>query len=90
MYDEIIDAEGRFVANFIVSTLKMGCPRKTFLLNCEILVNANHYTIVSSNNSLSLLWPVGIKYDDVLLFVRIAAPYTVKAGKSIQTFYLKM
>lgn len=32
--DETTDTEKRFVANFIVSTLEIGSPRKTFLLNC--------------------------------------------------------
>jgi len=34
--DETTDTEGRFVANFIVGTLEVGCPGKTFLLNCEV------------------------------------------------------
>lgn len=89
--DETTDAEGRFVANFIVGTLEVGCPGKTFLLNCEVLEKANHSTVAKMfNNSLSLLWPGGIQYDNVLLFVSDAAPYMVKAGKSIQSFYSKM
>jgi len=79
------------VANFIVGTLEVGCPGKTFLLNCEVLEKANHSTVAKMfNNSLSLLWPEGIQYDNVLLFVSDAAPYMVKAGKSIQSFYSKM
>ena len=37
-----------------------------------------------------LLWPEGIRYNDILLFVTDAAPYIVKAGKAIQAFYPKM
>jgi len=89
--DETTDAEERFVANFIVGTLEVGCPGKTFLLNCEVLEKANHSTVAKMfNNSLSLLWPGDIQYDDVLLFVSDAAPCMVKAGKSIQSFYSKM
>jgi len=39
---------------------------------------------------LFYLWPNGIKHDDVILFVTDAAPYMVKATKSIQAFYSKM
>ncbi|XP_060835176.1 uncharacterized protein LOC132918100 [Rhopalosiphum padi] len=64
---------------------------KGFLENCEVLEKANHSTVAKMfNNSLSLLWPGGIQYDNVLLFVSDAAPYMVKAGKSIQSFYSKM
>ncbi|VVC34539.1 Ribonuclease H-like domain,Domain of unknown function DUF659 [Cinara cedri] len=36
------------------------------------------------------LWPEGIKHDNVLIFVFDAAPYMVKAGRSICTLYSKM
>jgi hypothetical protein len=36
------------------------------------------------------LWPQGIKYDNVLLFLSDAAPYMVKAGKGIKIMYSKM
>lgn len=59
--DETTDAEGRFVANFIVGTSEIGCSGKTFLLNCEALEKANHSTVAQMfNNSLFLLWPGGI------------------------------
>jgi len=31
-----------------------------------------------------MLWPQGVKYKEVLLFVSDAAPYMMKAGKAIQ------
>jgi len=72
--EETTDAEGRFVANFIVGTLEVGCPGKTFLLNCEVVEKANHSIVAKMfNNSLSLLWPGSIQYDNVLLFVSDAA-----------------
>jgi hypothetical protein len=37
-----------------------------------------------------LLWPDGIRHDDVMLFVSDAAPYMIKAGKSIEVLYSKM
>jgi len=37
-----------------------------------------------------LLWPDGVRHDDVLLFLTDAAPYIVKAVKSIKAFYSRM
>jgi len=37
-----------------------------------------------------LLWPEGIKRDNVLLFVSDAVPYMVKAGKALSSLYTKM
>jgi hypothetical protein len=36
-----------------------------------------------------LLWPEGMQHDD-LLFVTDTAPYILKAGKSIKSFYTKL
>lgn len=36
------------------------------------------------------MWPSGIKYDDVLLFLKDAAPYMIKYGKSLTALYSKM
>ena len=37
-----------------------------------------------------LLWPDGVRHDDVLLFLSDAAPYMKKAGTSIKALYSKM
>lgn len=88
--DETTDAEGRFIANVIIGTLTVDEPGSIFLLNSEELEKANHSTIFEHfDQSLNLLWPQGVKYDDVLLFVTDAAPYMVKAGKAIQNLYSK-
>lgn len=85
------DSEGRYVANVIIGTLPVDEPGKHFLLASEVLEKANHTTISKLfDKALFSLWPKGIQYDDVILFVSDAAPYMVKAGKSIQTFYSKM
>jgi hypothetical protein len=42
------------------------------------------------DNSLFLLWPDGLCRDDVLLFITNAAPYMVKAAKSLDIFYTNM
>jgi len=37
-----------------------------------------------------LLWPEGIRQDDVILFVTVATSFKVKAAKSLKTLYSKM
>lgn len=36
-----------------------------------------------------LLWPDGVRHDDVLLFLSDAAPYMKKAGTTIKALYCK-
>jgi len=86
--DETTDAEGRFIANVIIGTLTVDEPGNIFLLNSEELQKANHSTIFKLfDQSLNMLWPQGVKYDEVILFVSDAAPYMIKAGKAIQNLY---
>ena len=88
--DETTDVERRYVANVIIGTLEVDNPGKIFLLNSEVLEKANHSTVSKLfDRSLFILWPEGILHD-VLLFVSDAAPYMVKAGKSLQVLYSKM
>jgi hypothetical protein len=80
---------GRSVGNIIISPMN-GKPNDIFLINCAELKNVNHSTIaILINESLSLLWPNGVKYENVLLLVTDAAPYMKKAYKSLKTFYTK-
>ncbi|KAF0748801.1 CGG triplet repeat-binding protein 1 [Aphis craccivora] len=73
--DETTDVEGRYVANVIIGTLEVNNPGKIFLLNSEVLEKANHSTISKLfDRSLFILWPEGVLYDNVLLFVSEAAP----------------
>ncbi|KAL4085242.1 hypothetical protein QTP88_027101 [Uroleucon formosanum] len=89
--DETTDSVGRYVANVIVGTLEVGGPGKVFLLNSEILEKANHTSIAKLlDTSLHILWPQGIKYDNILLFLSDAAPYMMKAGRGLKILYSKM
>jgi len=89
--DETTDIEGRYIVSTIIGTLLHDSPGEIFLLNIEELEKANHSTICKAfDKSLFLLWPNGIQYDDVLLFVTDAAPYMSKAARSLQSFYTKM
>jgi len=89
--DETTDSVGRYVANVIVGTLEVGGPGKIFLLNSEILERANHTSIAKLlDTSLHILWPQGIKHDNILLFLSDAAPYMMKAGRGLKILYSKM
>jgi len=89
--DETTDAEGRFIASVIIGTLLLDRPGEIFLFNLEQLQKTNHSTICSLfENSLYLLWPDGIRRNDVLLFLSDAAPYMVKAGDTLKVLYTKM
>ena len=79
------------MANVIVGTLEVEKPGKKFLLNSEILEKANHTTIAKLlDTSLHILWPQGIKHDNILLFLSDVPPYMVKAGRRIKILYSKM
>lgn len=89
--DETTDAEGRFIANVIIGTLEADQPGKIFLLNTEELEKVNHSTVSKLfDKSLSLLWPDGVKHNNVLLFLSDAAPYMIKCGKALNALYSKM
>ncbi|KAL4088664.1 hypothetical protein QTP88_023751 [Uroleucon formosanum] len=77
--DETIDVQGRYIANVIIGTLLKDRPGKIFLLNTEVLEKANFSTITKLfDSSMFLLWPDGVRHDDVL-FLSDAAPYMKKA-----------
>lgn len=89
--DETTDVEGRYIVSTIIGTLLHDSPGEIFLLNIDQLEKANHSTICKAlDKSLLLLWPDGIQYDNVLLFVTDAAPYMTKAARTLQSFYTKM
>lgn len=89
--DETTDIEGRYIANVIVGTLEEHCAGEIFLLNSDEFDKANHSTICKLfNKSMNILWPGGINYDNVLLFLSDAAPYMVKSGEVLKSFYTKM
>jgi len=88
--DESTDTSGRFIANVVIGTLEFDQSGKIFLLTTEILEKANHSTIAKLfDKSMFILWPNGIRHDDVLLFLSDAAPYMVKAVSTIKVFILK-
>uniref|UniRef100_A0A2S2PYT5 Uncharacterized protein n=1 Tax=Sipha flava TaxID=143950 RepID=A0A2S2PYT5_9HEMI len=78
------------VGNVIVGKLSETFS-KPFLLNCAQLEKCSLKTIVKLfNDSMSLLWPKGVKHENVLLFLTDAASYMVKFAVTINVFYTKM
>lgn len=89
--DETTDVNGRYIANVIIGTLLKDGPGKIYLLNSEVLEKANFSTITKLfDSSMFLLWPDGVRHDDVLIFLSDAAPYMKKAGTTIKALYSKV
>lgn len=89
--DETTDVEKRHIANVIVGTMPDDKAGESFLLCCEELEKANSSTIAMLfEQSMNVLWPNGVKRENVLLFVSDAAPYMVKAGEGLKLFFPKM
>lgn len=89
--DETCDVEGRYIANVVVGVLKTDSIGNIFLLHSEQLDRTNHTTICKLfEKAMGILWPGSINYDNVLLFLTDAAPYMIKAGSVLKSFYTKM
>jgi len=89
--DETTDAEGRFITNVIAGTLEEHCVGDIFLLNSVELNKVNHSTICKLFYKLiNILWPGGLHHNNVLLLLSDVAPYMVKAGEILKSFYTKM
>ncbi|KRZ82536.1 hypothetical protein T08_6973 [Trichinella sp. T8] len=89
--NETIDPVGRFVANVVIGTLEADQPSKEYLLTSEVLEKSNSSTIAQLfTSSLAALWPEGIRYENVLLFVTDAAPYMKKAADALKLLFPNM
>ncbi|KAL4122676.1 hypothetical protein QTP88_014961 [Uroleucon formosanum] len=83
------DIEGRFVCNVVIGLLHDEYYSEPWLLMSEELFKCNFQTVDKLfNDAMQLLWPSGIKYENVLLFVADAAPYMVKAADSLTVLFL--
>ena len=89
--DETTDSSGRYVADVVVGALKNSGPSKPYLLTTDVLEHTNHFTIAKLfNDALTLLWPSGIKFENVLLLVSDATAYMVKAANGLSVLFPKM
>lgn len=86
--DETTDINGSYIANLLVGVLNEQNPSKPFLISCKKLDKTNHSTISRFvNDSLRILWPHGGNDEKVLLLCSDAAPYMIKAGKTLNVFF---
>lgn len=77
--------------NVIVGKLSSDRSFPSYLLNSEVVQHTNHQTVAKVfNDSMSLLWPDGVKYEKVFLFVSDAAPYMIKCCTSLMVLYVRM
>ena len=74
-----------------MGTLKHEQPGEISLLACEVLERVNNSSIVVVfENAMNLLWPDKVERENVLLFVSDAAPYMIKAAKTLRLLYPNM
>lgn len=90
--DETTDVEQRYIACFVFGILGEESERdKCYLANIAILSSVNHASIAGFfNDSLQVLWPSQIKYENVLLVCTDAAPYMIKSMNGLQVLFPKM
>lgn len=87
--DETVDKCGRYIAHLVCGKLDHMGPSRPHLLACKALDVVNHSTIARFvNDSVHKLWPNDESSSErVLIFISDAAPYMVKAAKSLLLFY---
>ena len=89
--DETTDTMGRHVCNVLVGPLNQNKPNKSYLLNTEFIPKTNNLTILLSiMTALSILWPEGIKYDKLLLFLTDAATYMKLTAEKLKEIFPKV
>ena len=87
--DKAADASVQCMCSAVVDSLKAGS--RSFLLNIQIFDQLNHSTIATFfNDSLTFLWPEGVWYDNVVLFLSDAASYIVKATTGLKVLCPKL
>lgn len=90
MIDETTDSCKRNIANVLVGILN-GEKSDSMLLMVKILERTNHSTILQTiMDSLTRLWPDGIKYDRFKLLVTDQARYMTKAGRGLKEIFPRL
>lgn len=86
--DETTDKAGRSVGCVVVGGLGRHSGGRSFMLHLEQLQKVDHSAIAQLvQRALSILWPNGVRYDDVWLLVTDAAAYMKKAGKGLAVVF---
>lgn len=67
--EETADCNGRYIANVVIGELSPDKPGVPYHLTVEELEVTNSTTVARRvNDAMKLLWPDGIRYEQVLLF----------------------
>ncbi|KAF2891719.1 hypothetical protein ILUMI_14454 [Ignelater luminosus] len=86
--DETTDSRGCYIANLLIGELNPNSSTKPFLVASQELEKTNHTTVARFiNDNLKRLFAEYRFEDKLLLMTSDAAPYMVKAFKSLQIFY---
>jgi hypothetical protein len=89
--DETTDVEGRHIGNVVIGLMDKDKPTKPYLLTCEVIPKCNYQTIGKLfNDAMQLLWPEKIRHLKVFVLITDAAPYMIKAAKSLTVLYNNM
>lgn len=89
--DETPDKLGRCISAVVIGTLSEKAASVPLLLHIDELANVNHSTTAQLvQSALAVLWPNGIRYEQVRLFVTDAAPYMKKAAKGLHVLFPNM
>lgn len=90
MADETTDVQQRYVLNILVGVLN-GEPSKSMLISSKQLDAANHETVSQAViSACSTIWPSGINFDRVKLFLSDQAKYMIKAESSLKNVFPQM
>ncbi|KAF2887768.1 hypothetical protein ILUMI_18405, partial [Ignelater luminosus] len=86
--DETTDSRGCYIANLLIGRLNLNSSTKPFLVASQELEKTNHTTVARFiNDNLKRLFGEYHLEDKLLLMTSDAAPYMVKAFKSLQIVY---
>lgn len=90
--DETTDAEQRYVACFVFGILGVEDEQgKCYLGNVAELQSVNHSTVAAFfNDSIRIIWPEQTLYDNILVATTDAAPYMIKAMRTLKGLFPKM
>lgn len=79
------------VINVMIGTLEAGRPGRMFLLTLEEYRGRDFYRLCRLfNDAMRLLWPNGVRYNDVLLFLSDPLDHMLRAVKLLRTKYRRM
>lgn len=72
----------------MILTLNAENSGTIFLLHFNVLEKTNHLTIAKAfDKAILILWPQGIKHNNVLIFISDSAPNILKTRRAICVLY---